>query len=507
MADRPNILLILTDEHAASVSGYAGDPVVQTQNLDRLAAEGMRFDAASCASPVCTPSRMSMLTGKEVHRCAGWANHWAIFPEHVTWPRHFTEHGYMTGLVGKMHYGGKDQLQGFQHRPYGDFRHGLGHQPEPLSMYPAYDNPESAGETEIPESLLQDVVVTRETLALLLEHHDRSPDVPWFVCASYCRPHSPLTAPGRYIRRYRDKVPPPASTSMPAALREPLTDRYIFDLTEEQTARGREGYYGCVDFVDDCIGDMIDGLEKAGALENTIVIYTSDHGEMAGHHGCWGKGIFYDPSTQVPMLVCGPGIEAGSSFEHPVSLMDLYPTTCGLAGLPVPEGLDGVDFSEALRNPDVADPPRTYAPSAYYLYGIRIRQGKAMDDAPSAAWRCVREKDWKYVEVERGETFLFDLENDPDETGNLAGDPGQAERCRTMKELLYRDFNWEDVHRQLEEDRERMKEFASGHPPGTPNQYRLPDGRIFDAEKSLYDARWLQISDTYSGGIIPQQFG
>jgi hypothetical protein len=76
-----------------------------------------------------------------------------------------------------------------------------------------------------------------------------------------------------------------------------------------------------------------------------------------------------------------------------------------------------------------------------------------------------------------------------------------------MKELLYRDFNWEDVHRQLEEDRERMKEFASGHPPGTPNQYRLPDGRIFDAEKSLYDARWLQIPDTYSGGIIPQQFG
>lgn len=188
MVKRPNILLILTDEHAAPVAGFAGDTVVQTQSLDRLATEGMRFDATTCTSPVCTPSRISMLTGKEVHRCAGWSNHWAIFPEHLTWPRHFANHGYMTGLVGKMHYGGRDQLQGFQHRPYGDFRHGLGHQPEPLSMYPAYDNPESAGVAEIPESLLQDVIVTREALALLLEHHDQSPEVPWFVCASYGRP-------------------------------------------------------------------------------------------------------------------------------------------------------------------------------------------------------------------------------------------------------------------------------------------------------------------------------
>ena len=205
---RPNILLIQTDQHASSVSGFAGDPSVQTQHLDALAQRSTQFDTAICPSPICTPSRMCMLTGKEAHRCAAWSNHWIIFPEHVTWPGHFADHGYRTCLVGKMHFGGRDQMQGFQVRPYGDLRHGLSHQPEPIDLFPAYHGAESAGVTEIPESLLQDVVVTRESLAFLLEHQDLEPDVPWFVCASYSRPHSPFTAPGRYIRRYRDKIPP-----------------------------------------------------------------------------------------------------------------------------------------------------------------------------------------------------------------------------------------------------------------------------------------------------------
>ena len=151
---------------------------------------------------------MCLLTAMEPHRCAAWANHWIIFPEQVTWPRHFAEHGYATCLVGKMHFGGKDQLHGFQHRPYGDFHHGLSHQPEPLSFFPSYHSAESAGVTEIPESLIQDVVVTREAQAFLLEHQDRKPEQPWFLCAGYGRPHAPFTAPGRYIRRYRDRIPP-----------------------------------------------------------------------------------------------------------------------------------------------------------------------------------------------------------------------------------------------------------------------------------------------------------
>lgn len=513
-ACQPNILLVLTDQHSPHVAGFAGDAVVRTQHLDALSSEAIQFDSAVCASPVCTPSRMCMLTGMEAHRCAAWNNHWVIFPEHLTWPAHFAAHGYRTGLIGKMHFGGRDQMQGFQARPYGDLRHGLGHQPDPIDLFPAYSGASGAGITEIPESLLQEVVVTRESLALLLEHQDREPDVPWFVCASYSRPHSPFTAPGRYVRHYRDRVPP---IELPSDYRDRL-DPFSQQvgglesgnaLSAEQSLRAREAYYACVDFVDDCIGELLDGLTAAGALDNTIVIYTSDHGEMAGIHGLWGKVVYFEPSVGVPLLMRGPGIREGHhATRHPISLMDLYPTTCALAGLPVPAGLDGVDFSGVLADPESAAAPRDFAPSAYYAYGVRIRGGiHAPEDEPHRAMRLVQDSDWKYVEIEGGEPLLFDRLNDPGETVNLAAQPEHASRCQNMREALFRNFGWEQVHEQLAKDRERLPEFFSGQKPSTPNQYMLPDGRVFDAESDLYGARWLDMPEHDGGGCIPQQFG
>ena len=511
---KPNILLVMTDQHAPRIAGFAGDPVVQTQHLDRLAGQAVQFDTASCASPVCTPSRMCMLTGREAHHCGAWNNHWIIFPEHVTWPEHFAAHGYRTGLIGKMHFGGRDQMQGFQVRPYGDLRHGLGHQPDPIDYFPSYAGAPGAGITEIPESLLQDNVVTREALSFVLEHSDREPDVPWFACASYSRPHSPFTAPGRYINRYRDRVP---ALDVPERHRETL-DPFVQlmacgetgdGLTDEQTRRAREAYYACVDFVDDCIGRLLSGLESAGCLENTIVIYTSDHGEMAGVHGLWGKGVYFEPSVGVPLLMRGPGILEGCHrVRHPISLMDLFPTTCALAGLPIPDGLDGLDCSQLLAAPDSTVPPRDFAPSAFYAYGVRARGAiGAPEDEPHRAMRMVRDSDWKYVEIEGGEPLLFDMINDPDEDTNLAKDPAQAERCATMRAALFRDFSWQRVHEQLAADRERLPELMSGQQPSMPNQYMLPDGRVFDAEGGLYGARWLHVPELQGGGIIPQQFG
>jgi len=376
----PNILLIMTDQHAPRISGFAGDPVVRTEHLDTLAARSVQFDTAICASPVCTPSRMCMLTGKDVHHCSAWANHWVIFPGHVTWPGHFAAHGYTTCLVGKMHFGGRDQMQGFQYRPYGDLRHGLGHQPDPIDLFPAYHGPTRVGETEIPESLLQDNTVTRESLAFLLEHRDLRPDTPWFLCASYGRPHSPYTTPGRYLRRYRGKVAP---VELPADFKERLDpySRRLYDdepgrdLTPEESIRAREAYYACVDFVDDCIGELLDGLDRAGLLENTIVIYTSDHGEMAGEHGLWGKCVPHDPSIGVPLLMSGPGITPGHRrVDAPVSLMDVFPTVCVLSGLSVPDGLDGVSLQPLLTDP-TANAPRDHAISTYMTYAVRVQNG------------------------------------------------------------------------------------------------------------------------------------
>ncbi|MCY4377926.1 MAG: sulfatase-like hydrolase/transferase [Spirochaetaceae bacterium] len=513
-ARRPNILLLLTDQHAPLVSGFAADPIVRTQALDAIAGDAVQFDTALCASPVCTPSRMCLMTAREAHRCAAWNNHWVIFPEHVTWPGHFAGHGYRTCLVGKMHFGGADQMQGFQHRPYGDLRHGLGHQIDPIDFFPVYAGPSGAGVTEIPESMLQENVVTRESLAFLLEHQDSQPDTPWFLCASYSRPHSPFTAPGRYIRRYRGRVPPvELPDDFPDGLddyaRRCFADEVGEELTAEQQLRAREAYYACVDFVDDCIGELMRGLEAAGLLDDTIVIYTSDHGEMAGHHGLWGKTVHFEPSVGVPLLMSGPGIAPGNArVAHPASLLDLFPTTCALAGLPIPPDLDGVDLSPLLADPASDAAPRRYAPSAYYAYGNRVRGlTESKEPEPHQAMRLVRDRDWKYVEIEGGRPVLFDMRGDPGETTNLAGDPGHAERCRQMRKALFDGFSWEHVHTQLAADRARLPQYLSGLKPSTPNQYMLGDGRVFDAEGDLYGARWLPYPDLKGGGVIPQQFG
>ena len=509
MGQRPNILFIFSDQHAASVSGFAGDSIVQTQNLDALASRSVRFSSAVCAAPVCTPSRISMLTAKEPHNAGAWEGHWPVFPEHVTWPAHLAAHGYRTCLVGKMHVGGADQMFGFQHRPYGDLRHGVSHQPEPIDMFPAYNHVESAGKTQIPESLLQDVVVTRETLAFLLEHQDREPETPWFVCASYSRPHSPITAPSRYLNRYKGQVSEPQVTEQPV---EPYARRCweaegAANLTVEQVALGREAYYACVDFLDDCIGELLGGLEKAGMLENTIVIYSSDHGEMAGNHGLWGKVVYYDDSVCVPLLMSGPGIAGGQVASGAISLMDLFPTTCVLAGLPIPEGLDGVDQSEVLQDPGAA-PPREYAPSAYYFYGrcIELNWDPIEADGRSAM-RLIRSKEWKYVEVQGGESMLFDLVNDSHETRNLAGDADYAEQLAAMQRAWSRGFSWEAANKALHEDRARYPQFKLGVKPTSPNQYVLSDGRMFDAEESLYGVRWLHVPEGITGGMIPQRRG
>ena len=273
--------------------------------------------------------------------------------------------------------------------------------------------------------------------------------------------------------------------------------------------RAREAYYACVDFVDDCIGELLAGLENAGALDNTIVIYTSDHGDMAGEHGTWGKCVPYDGSVGVPLLISGPGVKPGHHRASQVfSLMDLFATTCRLADLPIPNDLDSIDQCDVLANPIGSDAPRAFAPSTYLPYAIRAAGAWGLpDDVSACAMRALCGRDWKYVEIEGADPLLFDKRNDPGETTNLAPDPEYARQCERLRRETMDGFDWSAVREQLAADRQRIEQFASGVKPTTPNQYMLPDGRIFDAEAALYDARWLHLPPVQGGGIIPQQFG
>lgn len=489
---KPNVLVVISDQHNPHVAGFAGNDIVRTQNLDRLAAESAQFDAAYCQFPLCTPSRISMWTGLVPHRCGGWGNNSPIFPEFLTIPEHFEKHGYATCGVGKMHVGGQRPMNGFQFRPYGDLKPNCfcGHQPDPLKTAPnnVWTNHQIgrfpfAGTTEIPESLLQDNVVTKESLAFILEHRDKHPDQPWFVCASYQRPHHPLTAPGRYFRRYWPDGPDlhRLPEGYPAGLhphdRFIVADFNLAEFSEEERRRGLAAYYAAVDFMDDCVGDLLLGLGREDLLDNTMVIYTSDHGDLASEHGLWWKRSYYDGSARVPLLVCVPGRTSRNvRVSDPVELLDIFPTLCELCELPIPDGLDGE--------------------SLVPLFEVGTRDGRRKDFARcehiarlETAFRMLRTPRWKYVEFPEYPPVLFDIEHDPNEQRNLAFLPEHSATVAELHTRLWDDReSWDSLNAKEQADKKRAeKEFCvDWH--CTPNQYTLLADRVVDAEGALYSS-------------------
>lgn len=490
MARKPNLLLIMTDQHNPHIAGYAGDRVIETRALDRLAEQSTSFEAAYCQCPLCVPSRTSMLTGKWVYNCSAWSNSSVLFPEHITLPGWLAEHGYVTAAIGKMHFRGPEQMHGFQYRPYGDLIESRfpGHQPDPPDTADGRWNRHAvgrfpfAGPTHIPESLLIDNVVTTEALAWLLEFTDIHPDTPWFCMVSYPRPHFPLTAPGRYFRKYwkSDLALPPLPTGYPEALHP--HDRFIVDdfnllkFSAQEQRRALAAYYACVEFVDDCIGKLLGGLQRAGCLENTYVIYTSDHGDMAGAHGLWWKRTYYEQSAGVPLLISGPGIGEGKTISMPVELVDLFPTLCDWAGIETPPGLDGESLLPLLGD-DLAARRKGWARS------------ELLGERNETSFRMVREGRWKYVEFPAAPPRLFDLASDPGEKRDLAEDPPVEAPVDKLRAILAEGGTWEELAARRATDRKRTGRLEPVSQGAV--QYRLADGRIVEADAQLYEARGL----------------
>ncbi|MDE0552714.1 MAG: sulfatase-like hydrolase/transferase, partial [Candidatus Poribacteria bacterium] len=418
-----------------------------------------------------------MLTGKYAHRCSAWNNGSVLFPEHLTMPAHFAQHGYSTALVGKMHFGGKEQLNGFQSRPYGDLRGYAGHQTDPLISSGTRQRTRLAGITEIPTSLLQERVINTETLEYL---RSQPSEQPWFLLASYSRPHFPLTAPKRLFDKYfPDNVDmpniPPGHLEETHRYAKGLRDNFnTEDIPLEEARRARAAYYACCEFLDETVGDLLALLERDGFLDNTIIVYTTDHGEMAGEHGQWWKSSYYEAAARVPLIVS----DRSSAQLHearvtaPVELNDLFPTLCARAGIPIPEGLDGDDLTNLMSGN--SEDWRDTAITEYW------------SNQTTGPMRMLRTPRYKYVAFPEDESILFDLETDPDEFENLAGQAAHRELAASLHAQLMEGFSWEAVDEQKAADQVRSRDFKEPWGRGTPNQYTLPDGRVVDAEICLY---------------------
>lgn len=437
-----------------------------------------------------------MLTGMEVRNAGAWANWSTLLPDKRTMPETFSDAGYATSLVGKMHFGGNRQFCGFDDRPYGDLTGETGHQPDPIR--PLEDNrglalrsrTSDAGVTEIPESQLQERNVIGESLSWIRDHETQRSDQPWFLCASFSRPHFPLTVPERFLNRYwPDGVTEPKISSNTDTTNHPVTravaDGFEVDEIDHHEARkARAAYFAGIDFMDEIVGDFLALLRRSGFLENTILVYASDHGELAGEHGLWWKHTWHEAATRVPLMIQTPDYRRTGSeakrFDTPVGLIDIFPTLCDLCDVSSPDAIDGRSLATAIRTDE--EPSR----GPVVCDNLTKRWGDGTE------FRMVRDGRYKYVGFKGDyQDLLFNIVDDPLETENLATDPDDAHETalQRLREFVGTSLDFEAADEQKEKDEAWARaEFELQTPETTDgNLYHLPDGRLVDAGKSIYD--------------------
>ena len=442
MSEPTNVLLIMSDEHRPDALGSAGHPIVQTPALDSLAATGTRFSSAYCSSPLCAPSRASVATGQYVHEIEYWDNATPYDGRIKSWGHHFNERDIDVTTVGKLDFvpevddGFSDQRVP-AHRETPDV-HGL-HRDPPIQRENGRSRIEAAGSVPNDEAWYCEREAEKTQAAIkFLERRamaDQSKEEstgkgsinPWVLSVNYILPHFPLEVE----RRYYDQYP---TTRMDLPIDYPADDnhpilnelRQHFDgqnIDEEALRRTRAAYYGLCTALDNYISQLLAALERTGLAEETLVIYTSDHGEPLGDHGVWWKCCMYEPSVGVPLIVRGPDMEENVTLNAPVSLLDIVPTMADATGIETDDAWQGRSLLPAVHDERGLDPDRAVF-SEYHAHGtshgmFMLRQGR-----------------YKYIYYPENPDQLFDLVADPDECHNLAAVPEQQERCERFKRRL-----------------------------------------------------------------------
>ena len=423
---KKDILLYMSDQHSYRLQGYAGDKIVRTPNLDRIAKAGTVMTNAMTACPLCVPARAAMISGFLPSNNGVLFNFNSISSDQATFLHSLNVSGYDTVLCGRMHFVGPDQRHGYSKRLAGDrtpvFHNGVKAPPQAdgtPSKVTGYDENGSVryiggGDSPV---LAYDRYVVDRALEYLREDHQR----PQFITVGTYGPHFPYVAPPEFYDYYYDKINLDDVTEDfdgGSALAGKLQE------ADPEVARAaRAAYYGLVEQQDRHIGQVYeafgDYLRRTG--REGIFIYVSDHGDMNGTHGYYGKQVFYDPAVHIPFLIQGSGIPAGKRIESPVSLLDVGPTVCQLAEARVLRG-DGKSLVPQLME-GAGDPDRIVI-SELYTY---------LANGETSLGRLARWGNWKYFAYSglEEEARLYDMEADPGEICNVIEEhPEIAEKLR-----------------------------------------------------------------------------
>jgi len=472
-SDKPNVLFIMTDQHRADLMTCAGRDLVPTPNIDRIASRGVRFTNAYCPYPVCVASRMALLTGLYAHSTGAITNTNQLDWRYRTMAHHFAENGYLTALIGKMHFGDAHN-HGFeyymsindwlmylgpkvQHYANEIANHPLGQHffktvddggaglPDIDGLWPKGSpwvgnverwNFDSMASQLEPEDHL-DMFIAREA-AKFINRYRRQP---FFLLTSFMKPHSPFYPPRQWAEKYpvsKMKLPKVGDISKyPAHIQRRIKNTRAQGQKRQRAHRA--GYLGNLAFVDICVGYVYKALEKEGLLENTIVIYTSDHGEMDGDHGLYQKFCLFEPSVRVPLIVSHPNhLPQNKVTAALTEYFGLYPTLVELTGVKppekttlldipgAPEKMDATSFAEVLRNPDMKGPS-----AAFSEYNLRTRTCEYM----------IRTRRYKYIFNHGSTNELYDHEADPGEFVNRINDPALKKVRNRLHDRLFAWYN------------------------------------------------------------------
>jgi len=408
---RPNILFLMSDQHRWDFMGCTGHPLARTPNMDRLAAEGALFDAGYCHWPVCVPSRMSIITGRYARSHGTLGNAYALPQDQQTIGGYLKTLGYQTAAIGKMHFVDEDQHHGFDYRvEKTDYSKDMGAEIKNAKIRARSGEPWGIS-TQTEEQTYEHYIADKT-----IEWLEKNSNKPFCVWCSFVAPHPPFVAPESIYKIYEGKVQLPPQPPSPNPFLKKSPQEWA-SLTDEGAPIVMTAYLASITLVDMNLGRVLKTLEKLGLADNTVVSYTSDHGDMQWQQRRFGKMTMFDGATRIPLILrYGPRIPGGTVRHEVVEHVDLYPTFCDLLGVSTPPTVQGRSLMPLIEGKTAGWPNTAF-----------IEMGNSVI-VRTSQYKC-RFEDKKALE-------LYDLEKDPQEWNNLIGKPGSDKIIADMLQLL-----------------------------------------------------------------------
>jgi len=468
----PNILVIMFDQLAPQCLSCYGHPLVKSPNIDALAENGVLFENSYTNFPLCVPSRASFMAGRYANSLEVWDNATDFSCSTPTIPHYLRSQGYSATLCGKMHFIGPDQMHGFEQRLVTDVY------PSNFAWTPDWNE----GPHNRPTGINMRAVVDSGTCirSLQIDYDDEveffahqklydlvrfSEEQPFFLMVSFTHPHSPFIVRKEFWDRYdHNDITLPKVPTIPLDEQDEMS-RWLHyahggdldDVTDEHVRNARHAYYGMISYCDDKVGRIMATLDEVGLTDDTIVIFTSDHGEMLGERGGWYKQYFYEWSSRIPLIVSCPSRFKQARVEENVSLADILPTVMDLAtnngDWEAVAPLDGNSLT-AMLDGDSAKWDDTVI-SEYTGEGA------------CAPCRMIRRGFHKLIYTHGFPDLLYDLEADPDELENLAEDAAHSKLLKELRDALLKDWNPDEINDRIlrsQRDRRFIQDTTGGEP-------------------------------------------